>query len=120
MSASLGADRGALARAVAAAASSIPGVSRLVPGGGVPVATHYPGGVVPGVGLGPESVSVHVVVDTFPLEPIVTGVVGAVSRALSDAGDERRVEVVVEDVEDRALERMVKPQRRTGSRTEGR
>ncbi len=120
VSTSLGADRGALARAVATAASNVPGVSRLVPGSGVPVATHYPGGVVPGVGLGPEAVSVHVVVDTFPLEPIVTGVVAAVGRTLADVGDPRRVEVVVEDVEDRALERMVKPQRRTRSQTEGR
>lgn len=98
-------DRATLARAVAAAAGSTPGVARLVPGAGVPVVTQVPGGAVPGVRLGPSAVSVHVAVDRFPLEPVITGVVEAVSAVLAGAGDTRRVEVVVEDVDDDAVER---------------
>jgi hypothetical protein len=46
---------------------------------------------------------VHIAIDRFPLEPVITGVVQAVGAVLSGADDERRVEVVVEDVEDSAL-----------------
>lgn len=98
-------DRARLARAVAAAAGSTPGVSRLVPGTGVPVVTQVPGGSVPGVGLGPSAVCVRVAVDRFPLEPVITGVVEAVSAVLAGAGDPRRVEVVVADVDDPPTER---------------
>ncbi|GAA4207635.1 hypothetical protein [Actinocatenispora rupis] len=103
--ADLSTDRVMLARAVAAAAGSTPGVARLVPGTGVPVVTHVPGGTVTGVGLGPAAVSVHVAVDRFPLEPVITGVVEAVSAVLAGAGDPRRVEVVVEDVDEAAVRR---------------
>lgn len=99
----MGDDRGALARAVAAAVGAVPGISRLVSGPGVPVATQYPGGQVVGVGLRPTAVSVHVAVDQLPMEPVITQVVDVVSAVLSEAGDRRRVEVVVEDVEDDAF-----------------
>lgn len=99
----VGSDRVGLARAVAAAAGSTPGVSRLVAGGLIPAVTHVPGGTVPGVRLGATAVSVHIAIDRFPLEPVITGVVQAVGAVLSGAEDERRVEVIVEDVEDSAL-----------------
>lgn len=99
----VGTDRAGLARAVAAAAGATTGVSRLVAGGLIPAVTHVPGGTVPGVRLGTTAVSVHIAVDRFPLEPVITGVVQAVGAVLAGAGDERRVEVVVEDVEDSAL-----------------
>lgn len=97
-------DRGSLARAIAAAALSSPGVSRLVPGEGPPVEVRFPGGVVTGVGLGSSSVSVHLAVHHHPVEPVITGVVGAVSAVLAGAGDPRRVEVVVEEVLDDGAE----------------
>lgn len=96
-------DRGVLARAVAAAAGSTPGVVALVPGDGTPVVTHVPGGTVVGVGLRDSAVSVHIVVDRLPLEPVVAAVARAVSTVLADADDGRRVEVVVEDVTDEAV-----------------
>lgn len=97
-------DRGVLARAVAAAAGAAQGVAALVPGGGVPAVTQVPGDAIVGVALGGSAVSVHVVIDRLPLEPVVTGVAAAVATVLADAGDERRVEVVVEDVVDEAVE----------------
>ncbi|MGA8116466.1 MAG: hypothetical protein WCA46_22655 [Actinocatenispora sp.] len=99
MGAAANADRGALARAIAVAAVASPGVTRLVAGPGEPVEVRYPGGVVTGVGLGSSSVAVHVAVHRYPVEPVITGVVSAVSAVLAGAGDPRRVEVVVEEVE---------------------
>jgi hypothetical protein len=92
-------DRGALARAVASAAASTPGVARLVGGPRVEVATHYPGGKVLGIGFTPSTVSVHLVADRMPLPPVTAAVVRAVVGVLCTAGDLRSVEVVVEDVD---------------------
>lgn len=96
-------DRGALARAVAAAAAATPGVARLAGGPGVQIATHYPGGTVVGVALTTDLVSVHLVVDRVPMEPVTTAVIAAVRAVLSALRDARRVQVVVEDVDDSAL-----------------
>lgn len=101
-------DRGTLARAVAAAAGSTAGVAALVPGRGTPVVTHLPGGTVVGVGLGASAVSVHVVVDQLPLEPVTVRVAAAVTAVLSGAGDGRRADVVVEDVTDEAVTTFVR------------
>lgn len=96
-------DRGAVARAIAAAVTSVPGVGGLHPGRGVEVATHYAGGKVVGVEIGARLLRVHVVLDGLPVAPVVRHVhevTGTVLRAVSRP---LPVEVVVQDVDSRGL-----------------
>jgi hypothetical protein len=88
---------------VAAAATSVPGVARLVGGTGVEASTHYPGGKVVGVALSADVVSVHCVVDRLPLAPVIDALFEVVGGVLAEAGDARPVRVVVEDVEEVGL-----------------
>lgn len=94
-----------IAHAVADAATAVPGVARLSPGSGVEVATLYAGGKVIGVRLSGEAVEVHIVANTAPLQPVATEVNLAVRRVLGAAGDNRPVNVVVDDVEAAAVNR---------------
>lgn len=94
-----------IAHAVADAATAVPGVARLSPGSGVEVATLFAGGKVIGVRLSGTAVEVHIVANAAPLQPVATEVNAAVRRVLGAAGDDRPVNVVVDDVEPGAIER---------------
>lgn len=98
------ADRGATARAVADAVLNVPSVARLTGGkGAVSAATHYPGGTVRGVRLGPDTVWVHIVVARLPLAPAADEARRAARSALDGMGDARTVDVVVEDIDEAAF-----------------
>lgn len=92
-------DRGEVARAVAGAAATVPGVARLSPGWGVEVSTLVPGGRVVGVRLEAGAVSVHVVTSAVPIPPVAEAVRSAARAALDGLGDAREVHVVVDDLE---------------------
>ena len=94
-----------LARSVADAVVAVPGVAALSPGSGVEVATLFAGGKVIGLRLGEEAVEVHIVADQVPLQPIADEAAQAARRVLAAAGDDRPVQVVVEDVMVDALDR---------------
>lgn len=99
--------RANLAATVAAAVDAVPGVRR-TPGAGIPVATQYAGGSVVGVGLG-DSVQVHVVASSLPLDGLTAAVHAAVKSVLDAAGDGRPVMVVVDDLEVATLGRRTGP-----------
>jgi hypothetical protein len=90
--------RGQLASAVAAAVDTVAGVRR-TGGGGVEVATQYPGGRVVGVLLGAETVTVQVIAEQFPLIALADSVRAAVRVALSGFDDQRRVDVTIDDID---------------------
>ena len=87
-----------LARAVSEAALATEGVYSLGTGRYVEAATYGPGEKVTGVVVGPDEVSVHIVV-RYPLsEPIPALAERVRERAASRAGG-RATTVVVEDLE---------------------
>ncbi|MBT8225190.1 MAG: hypothetical protein HKP61_08300 [Dactylosporangium sp.] len=92
-------DRGRLAVTVRDAVTAVPGVTRLVPGAPVEIATQYPGGKVPGIRLAGPVVEVHVSVDRLPVQVVAGEVRDVVRAVLAAAGDERQVQVVVEDLD---------------------
>jgi len=96
-----------LARAVADAVTSVPGVVRLSPGTGIEVATLFAGGKVLGLRLSGDSVVVHIVTDRGPLPPIAEEAAAAARRVLLAAGDDRPVDIVVEDIEAPVFDRRV-------------
>ncbi len=99
-----GPDRGELARAVAAAVASVPGVARMSPGTGIVVATQYAGGTVIGVVLRADAVVAHVVLDRLPVSLVTDPALLAATSALRALGDTRPVEMVVEDIVLEALD----------------
>jgi hypothetical protein len=116
------AERAALARAVAAAATAVPGVARLTGGGAVEAATLYPGGKVVGVVLDARAVTVHLVAGELPLAGLVARVRAAVAAVLAEVGATRDVDLVVEDLELPALPaqaRVVEPGRGQEARVSG-
>ncbi|HEV7930855.1 MAG TPA: hypothetical protein VGP70_00830 [Actinomadura sp.] len=95
-----GTDRLELARAVARAAATVPGVTRVVGDAGpVEVATLGPKTKVPGVRITDRSVEVHIAVDALPVHEVAAAVARAVRGVLTTAGDDRDVVVVVEDLD---------------------
>ena len=94
-----------LARAVADAVLEVPGVARLSPGGPVEVATLFAGGKVVGLRLSGEVVELHIVADRVPLPEVAEQASVAAKVVLSAAGDDREVLVVVDDVEESAVDR---------------
>jgi hypothetical protein len=78
-------------------------VARLAPGTAAEVATHFAGGKVVGVRLAGPAVQVHLVVDQLPVPPVADRVGAAVRAVLAAAGDQRPVEVTVQDVDDAAF-----------------
>jgi hypothetical protein len=92
-------DRGAIARAIAAGVTSVPGVARLDPGSGVEVATQYAGGKVAGVAVRPDRIVVRVVLDRLPVAPVAGHAHMVVQTVLKAVGLHRPVELVVADVE---------------------
>jgi hypothetical protein len=94
-----------VARAVADAVLAVPGVAGLSPGTGIEVSTQFSGGKVVGVRLTGDEVEVHITADRVPLPPIANEVSRAARRALSAAGDDRPVVVVIDDIAADALTR---------------
>lgn len=88
-----------LARSIADAVSALPDVRRLTGGDAIEVATQYPGGKVVGVRLG-ETVQVHLVARRVPLPPVGAAAARAARAVLARAGDDRPVEIFVDDLEE--------------------
>jgi hypothetical protein len=82
-----------MADRIAAAASSVPGVARLMPG---PVATYLPGRTVPGVAVRDGEVVVSIAAWYGVSLPQVAEQVRAASRR---AAPDLRVDVLIDDVE---------------------
>jgi hypothetical protein len=91
-------ERARLALAVASAVDRIEGVRRFG-GRAVEIATQHRGGRVIGIVLAPRVVSVHLVAESLPLEPVLQAVRAAVGRVLADAEDGRAVSVHVEELD---------------------
>lgn len=88
-----------LASSIADAVRAVPGVRRLDPGTAIEAATQYPGGKVIGVRLH-ETVEIHFVAGRLPLPPVAAEVAKAARSVLAKAGDDRPVEVFIDDIED--------------------
>jgi hypothetical protein len=84
------------ATALAEAISAVPGVSRLSPGRFGEVATYLPGGRVPGIRLGAESLDVHVVADWGVSVPELAAQVRSAASDVIGAG---RIDVYVDDMQ---------------------
>jgi hypothetical protein len=84
---------------VAAAVDSVPGVRRTFGSGVVAVSTAVPGGLVEGVALGDEVVSVCVALSRLPVPAVAGEIAQAARAALKEVGDKRRVDVVVDDLD---------------------
>ncbi|HZM78429.1 MAG TPA: hypothetical protein VFC19_22105 [Candidatus Limnocylindrales bacterium] len=89
----------ALAISIADAVSAAPGVRRLTGGDAIEAATQYPGGKVVGVRLA-ETVQIHLVADRVPLPPVGAEAAKAARSVLAKAGDDRPVEVFIDDIEE--------------------
>ena len=87
-----------LAASIADAVSAVPGVQRLTAGNAIEAATQYPGGKVVGVRLD-ETVQIHLVAKRVPLPPVAAGAARAARSVLAEAGDDRPVEVFIDDIE---------------------
>lgn len=87
-----------VARSIADAVQSVPGVAGLSPGTGIEVSTQFSGGKVIGVRLTGAEVDVHITADRAPLPPIANEVAAAAHQVLAAVGDERPVTVVIDDV----------------------
>jgi hypothetical protein len=92
-------ETGALAASIADAVRTVPGVRRLDRGGAIEAATQYPGGKVVGVRLD-ETVQIHIAADRVPLPPVAAGVARAARSVLAAVGDDRPVEVFIDDIEE--------------------
>ncbi|TQL76353.1 hypothetical protein FB566_1880 [Stackebrandtia endophytica] len=91
--------RGRLAQALRDAVTAVPGVSRLVGSGVVEVAAQFPGGKVPGVDMGGDAPAVYIAVSRLPVAPVAEAALSAAEQAMSAAGDDRRVRIVVADLD---------------------
>jgi hypothetical protein len=87
-----------MAQLVAAAVDTVGGVRRSA-GDGVSVATQYRGGTITGVRLADGEVTVCIVVRGVWVKAAAEAVRTSVGQALKQAGEQRRVNVVVADVE---------------------
>jgi hypothetical protein len=93
-------DQAELARAIARAVVAVPGVTRLVGDAGpVEVAMLHRGGKVIGVRFAERIVSVHVAVDSLPLQRVSAAVGQAVRRVLREAEDDRDITVVIDQLD---------------------
>jgi len=93
-----------LAHALATAVTDVPGVAALGAGTGIEPATYFPGGKVVGIRLS-DPVEVHIVADEVPLPPVAVRVGAAAHAVLAGAGEDRAVQVIIDDVVAAALER---------------
>jgi len=67
-------------------------------------APGFPGGKVVGIRLS-DPVEVHIVADEVPLPPVAVRVGAAAHAVLAGAGEDRAVQVIIDDVVAAALER---------------
>jgi hypothetical protein len=98
-----GVDRAALARGIAAAVMSVPGVAALSPGTAMEASTLYPGGRVIGVVIGEHEVTVHFVAEQLPLQDVLERVRAAVAAAQASLDSHLAIAMVVDDLD---LERL--------------
>ena len=92
-------DPGVISQAVALGVAGVAGVARLTPGAGVEAATYFAGGKTVGVVVRQDQVRVHIVLSQLPIVEVAERARAAAQRVLGALGAERRVEVVVEDLE---------------------
>jgi hypothetical protein len=93
-------DRAEFARAIARAVVAVPGVTRLVGDAGpVEVATLHRDGKIVGIRFAERVVSVHVAVDSLPLQDVSTAISQAVRGVLGEAGGDRGIRVVIEQLD---------------------
>ncbi|MBE1490595.1 hypothetical protein [Plantactinospora soyae] len=92
------ADPATVAAEIRTAVLAVPGVTRLTPGTGVEVATHFPGGKITGIRLG-EPIEVHVEIGPVPIAPVAEQIRDAVRDVLGRFGRRSPVEVVVDDID---------------------
>jgi hypothetical protein len=90
--------RGRLALAVAAAVDAVKGVRRPDDASFGP-GTQYAGGKVAGIRLADDEIWVHVIAERLPLDPLVEAVRAAALTACRAAGDERPVQVAVDELD---------------------
>jgi hypothetical protein len=90
--------RGRLVQLVAAAVDAVGGVRRSA-GDGVGIVTQYPGGAVTGVRLADGEVTVCIVVEDIRVKVAADVVRASVGRTLRVAGEQRRVNVIVADID---------------------
>jgi hypothetical protein len=94
-----------LAASIADAVTAVPGVAGLTGGPAVEVATLFAGGKVVGLRVADDEVEIHIVADQAPFWAVADEAAAAALRVLSAAGEDRRVQVVVDDVVLDALDR---------------
>lgn len=94
-----------VARGVAEAALSVPGVAALSPGRGIEVSTQFAGGKVVGVRLSGDEVCIRITADRGPLPEVAAQVRACARRVLQAVGDNRTVTVYIDDVTPAALTR---------------
>lgn len=88
-------------------------MTRLVGDAGpVEVATLHRGGKVLGVRLAERSVTVHVAVDSLPLQEVSMAIGRAVRHVLDEAADDREIAVVIDRLD--GVERLPGHGRETG------
>lgn len=88
-----------LARELHDAVLSVPGVVRLASNSPIEVSTQFRGGKVPGLRVHGPTIEVHVEVGQLPLMSVTGAVHAAARKALSAAGDDRPVRVVVSAID---------------------
>ncbi len=96
--------RARLARSLATAVDAVAGVRRCG-GSGIEVSTQYRGGRIIGVRLADHEVTVQVVAERLPLEPLADQVRAAARAVLHASDDDRPVQVVVDDLDLTSLPR---------------
>jgi hypothetical protein len=99
VSAAAAVDREVVADAVARAVARASGVAWLWSGDGViEIDTQFPGGMVVGVLVGDEAVTVHLVIDRLPIADGVADARATGERVLARLGVPLRLDLVVDDV----------------------
>jgi hypothetical protein len=98
-----GVDRAALARGIAAAVMSVPGVAALSPGAAMEASTLYPGGRVIGVVIGEHEITVRFVAEQLPLQDVLERVRAAVAATQASLDSHLAIAMVVDDL---VLERL--------------
>jgi hypothetical protein len=101
-----GVDRAALARGIAGAVMSVPGVAALSPGAAMEASTLYPGGRVIGVVIGEHEITVRLVAGRLPLGDLLERVRAAVAAAQASLDSHLAIALVVDDLD---LERLPPP-----------
>jgi hypothetical protein len=88
-----------VASAVAAAVDSVAGAERSPGHSSVEVATLHAGGRVIGIGLQDEVVLICVALSRLPVPVVANEIAAAAAAALRKLGDQRRVQVEIDDID---------------------